>query len=204
MPRGSKIIRERRREARLPLFAVLALFAIAAASTSFLTIQQDSTVNRLASYDDAFDAGQGAVELLRLQDAVGAFALGRPDASPELVELRYEVLETRLDVLNRQSFLRFISGHVEFDGIVQALTQHVIAVGPLIPKLGQKGDADHIIDLLAPLDSGMTRLGAEGSVRLSSACGQPHERRQDADTALCAPPMNSLNTAAPSFSLLPS
>ena len=167
MPRGSKIIRERRREARLPLFAVLALFAIAAASTSFLTIQQDSTVNRLASYDDAFDAGQGAVELLRLQDAVGAFALGRPDASPELVELRYEVLETRLDVLNRQSFLRFISGHVEIDGIVQALTQNVIAVGPLIPKLGQKGDADHIIDLLAPLDSGMTRLGAVTSTLVS-------------------------------------
>ena len=167
MPRGSKIIRERRREARLPLFAVLALFAIAAASTSFLTIQQDSTVNRLASYDDAFDAGQGAVELLRLQDAVGAFALGRPDASPELVELRYEVLETRLDVLNRQSFLRFISGHVEIDGIVQSLTQNVIAVGPLIPKLGQKGDADHIIDLLAPLDSGMTRLGAVTSTLVS-------------------------------------
>ena len=163
----TKHTRERRREARLPLFAVLLLFAISAAYTSFLTIQQDTTVNRLASYDNAFDAGQGAVELLRLQASVGAFALGRPDASTDSVELRFEVLQNRLDILNRPSFLRFISGHVETDGIVEALTQTVGAINGLIPKLGQPGVADQIIDLLAPLDAGMTRLGAVTSTLVS-------------------------------------
>ena len=168
MSRRSKTTRELRREARLPLFAVLLLFAIAAASTSFLTIQQDTTVNRLASYDDAFDAGQGAIELLRLQDAVGAFALNRPDASASIVALRYEILQNRLDVLNRPSFLRFISGHVETDGVVQVLTQNVDAIGPLLPKLGQAGVADQIGDLLAPLDAGMTRLTAVTSTLVSN------------------------------------
>jgi PAS domain-containing protein len=163
----TKHARERRREARLPLFAVLLLFAVSAAYTSFLTIQQDTTVNRLASYDNAFDAGQGAVELLRLQASVGAFALGRPDASTDSVELRFEVLQNRLDILNRPSFLRFISGHVETDGIIEALTQTVGAINGLIPKLGQPGVADQIIDLLAPLDAGMTRLGAVTSTLVS-------------------------------------
>ena len=76
MPRPRKGTGERRREARLPLFAVLLLFAVAAAYTSFLTIQQDTTVNRLASYDDAFDAGQGAVAARRL----GMLAMGAPCA----------------------------------------------------------------------------------------------------------------------------
>jgi diguanylate cyclase (GGDEF)-like protein/PAS domain S-box-containing protein len=167
MPRRPKHGRERRREARLPLFAVLLLFAVAAVYTSFLTIQQDTTVNRLASYDDAFDAEQGTVELLRLQAAVGEFAVGRPDASADSVELRFEVLQNRLDVLNRPSFLHFISGHVETDGIVEAFTRNVIATGALIPKLGQPGVANRIIDLLAPLDAGMTRLGAVASSLVS-------------------------------------
>ena len=163
MPRPRKGTGERRREARLPLFAVLLLFAVAAAYTSFLTIQQDTTVNRLASYDDAFDAGQGAVELMRLQDAVAEFALNRPDASVDSVELRFDILENRLQVLNRPSFLRFISGHVETEGVVDELTQNVGAIGPLIPKIAQPGVADQIVDLLAPLDGGMTRLSSLAS-----------------------------------------
>jgi diguanylate cyclase (GGDEF)-like protein len=167
MPRLGEQTRERRREARLPLFAVLLLLAIAAAFTSSLTIQQDTTVNRLASYDDAFDAGQGAVELLRLQDDVSEFAIGRPEASLDSIELRFEILQNRLAVLNRPSFLRFIAGHVETDGIVDSLAQTVSAVSALIPKVGQPGVANQILDLLVPLDAGMTRLGALTSTLVS-------------------------------------
>jgi diguanylate cyclase (GGDEF)-like protein len=166
MSQRSKRTRDKR-EARVPLFAVLMLFACAAAYTSFLTIQQDTTVNRLASYDDAFDAAQGAVELLRLQDAVGEFALGSPDASADNVEIRLEVLENRLAVLERPSFLKFIAGHVETDGIVDALAQSIGAVDRLVPRLGQPGVADQIVDLLNPLDAGMTRLGAVASTLVS-------------------------------------
>jgi diguanylate cyclase (GGDEF)-like protein len=167
MRRPGKRTRERRREARLPLFAVLLLLAIAAVFTSSLTIQQDTTVNRLASYDDAFDAGQGAVELLRLQDDVSEFAIGRPEATLDSIELRFEILQSRLAVLNQPSFLRFIAGHVETDGIVDSLAQTVSAISALIPKVAQPGVANQILDLLVPLDTGMTRLGALTSTLVS-------------------------------------
>ena len=69
MPPALKAAARPRHRARLPLLAVLFCFALAAVSTSYLAIQQDETVNRLARYDDAFDAGQGAVELMRFQAA---------------------------------------------------------------------------------------------------------------------------------------
>ena len=176
MPRRSERAVSRRREARLPLFAVLLLFALAAAYTSFLTIQQDTTVNRLASYDDAFDAGEGAVELLRLQDAVEEFALSRPDASIDGVELRYEILENRVQDLDRATFLKFIAGHVEVDGVVQALAQSVGAAGALIPRLEEPGVAGQIVDLLTPLDAGMTRLTAVASTLVSDEIEQDQDR----------------------------
>ena len=88
------------------------------------------------------------------------FALDRPDASEDLVQLRFDVLLNRVDDLNRPAFMRFIAGHVETDGIIQALAQSVDAINGLIPKLGQPGIADRIVDLLSPLDGGMTRLSA--------------------------------------------
>jgi diguanylate cyclase (GGDEF)-like protein/PAS domain S-box-containing protein len=176
MPLRSNSGEGRRLEARLPLFAVLLLFAFAAVYTSFLTIQQDTTVNSLASYDDAFDAGQGSIELLRLQNAVAGFALGRPDASAESVQLRFEILQNRVYDLDRPAFLSFVSGHIEVDGVVQALAQNVSAVSVLVPKLGQPGVADQIVDLLAPLDAGMTRLASVSSTLVSAEIEADQDR----------------------------
>jgi diguanylate cyclase (GGDEF)-like protein len=167
MPQRRERAKPRRRGARIPLLAVLLLFVFAAVYTSFLTIQQDTTVNSLASYDDAFDAGQGAVELLRLQDAAASLALGLPGASPDMVELRFDILQNRVYVLDRPSFLTFIADHEEVDGIVQNLVLRVDRIKALMPRIAETGVAPQVIDLLAPLDSEMTRLAAVSSTLVS-------------------------------------
>jgi diguanylate cyclase (GGDEF)-like protein len=167
---------KRRTEARLPLFAVLLLFAFAAVYTSLLTIQQDATVNSLARYDDAFDASQGTVELMRLQDAVGAFALGLPDASADIANLRLDILENRFQILDRPAFVAFVAGHVETDGVIQDLAQRLAQVKSLMPRLAEKGVADQIIELLAPLDSEMTLLSSVTSTIVGSQIALDQER----------------------------
>jgi diguanylate cyclase (GGDEF)-like protein len=167
---------KRRTAARLPLFAVLLLFAFAAVYTSFLTIQQDATVNSLARYDDAFDASQGTVELMRLQDAVGAFALGLPGASPDIANLRLDILENRFQILDRPSFVDFVAGHVETDGVIEDLAQRLAQVKALMPRLAEKGVADQIIELLMPLDSEMTLLSSVTSTIVGSQIALDQER----------------------------
>ena len=166
----------RRSEARLPLFAILLLLAIAAAYTSVLTIQQDTTLNSLANYDDAFDAGQGAVELLRLQDAVDGYALGSPDSSADIVALRFEILENRATVLNRPEFRVFVAGHGDIKGIVQDLVGRIAEIKPLMPKLAEKGVPAQIVQLLAPLDAEMTELGAVTNTLVSSEISLDQDR----------------------------
>ena len=167
---------KRRTEARLPLFAVLLLFAFAAVYTSLLTIQQDATVNSLARYDDAFDASQGTVELMRLQDAVGAFALGLPDASADMANLRLDILENRFQILDRPSFVDFVAGHVETEGVIDDLAQRLAQVKALMPRLAEKGVADQVIELLAPLDSEMTLLSSVTSTIVGSQIALDQER----------------------------
>jgi diguanylate cyclase (GGDEF)-like protein len=176
MPLRKKREGKRRTEARLPLFAVLLLFAFAAVYTSLLTIQQDATVNSLARYDDAFDASQGTVELMRLQDAIGAFALGLPDASSDMANLRLDILENRFQILDRPSFVAFVAGHVETDGVIDDLAQRLAQVKVLMPRLAEKGIPDQIIELLAPLDSEMTLLSSVTSTIVGSQIALDQER----------------------------
>jgi diguanylate cyclase (GGDEF)-like protein/PAS domain S-box-containing protein len=150
----------RRNQAKLPLLLILFCFALAAGCTSYLAIQQDQTVHRLARYDDAFDAGQGAVELLRFQDAVSAFALGLPDSSEDIVNLRLEIFENRFEILSRESFKSFIAGHSEIDGVLDELSVALKDIKVLMPRLSEKGVAAQIIAELTPLDPDMTRLSS--------------------------------------------
>jgi diguanylate cyclase (GGDEF)-like protein/PAS domain S-box-containing protein len=168
MPPALKAAARPRHRARLPLLAVLFCFALAAVSTSYLAIQQDETVNRLARYDDAFDAGQGAVELMRFQAAVGAFALNLPDASHDLADLRLAIFQNRFKVLSRQSFVSFISGHPETDGVIDDLKTALTQVQKLMPNLEEKGVPEQIIALLTPLDPEMTRLSSITSTLVGS------------------------------------
>ncbi|WP_284944659.1 putative bifunctional diguanylate cyclase/phosphodiesterase [Acidisoma cladoniae] len=150
----------RRNRARLPLFAVLLCFGVATVYTFYLSLQQDQTVDSLVSYDDAFDSAQGTIEMMRLQVAVSAFEMRRPDTSAELVNLRFAILENRMSVLSRPSFLQFISGHPETDGIVESLSETIAQIKLLLPHLTDPGVAAQIITLLNPLDAEMTQLAS--------------------------------------------
>jgi diguanylate cyclase (GGDEF)-like protein/PAS domain S-box-containing protein len=150
----------RRNRARLPLFAVLLCFGVATVYTFYLSLQQDQTVDSLVSYDDAFDAAQGTIEMMRLQMAVSAFELRRPDTSEDLVNLRFAILENRVNVLSRASFAQFIAGHPETDGIVDSLGQTITQIKALLPRLTDPGVPAQIIGLLNPLDADMTQLAS--------------------------------------------
>jgi diguanylate cyclase (GGDEF)-like protein len=176
MPLRRKREGKRRTEARLPLFAVLLLFAFAAVYTSLLTIQQDATVNSIARYDDAFDASQGTVELMRLQDAVGAFALGLSDASVDMANLRLDILENRFQILDRPSFVEFVAGHVETEGVIEDLARRLAEVKALMPRLTEKGVPAQIIELLTPLDSEMNLLYSVTSTIVGNQIALDRER----------------------------
>jgi diguanylate cyclase (GGDEF)-like protein len=166
----------RRNRARTPLLAVLLCFALAAGYTSYLALEQDETVNRLARYDIAFDAAQGAVELMRFQSAVASYALGLPDSTPDVVNLRYDILKNRFGILDRPSFTSYIAGEAETAGVVDDLSQALQRIDGLMPHLATPGVAAKIIDTITPLDAEMTRLSSISNSMVGGQIGSDQER----------------------------
>lgn len=143
---------------RLVLLSLLAGFALAACYTLYVSVQQGQTVERLATYDHAFDAAQGTIELMRLQNAVAGLALGLPGSSGNLVEIRFWIVENRLSILSRPSFTAFISGHPEISGVVGQLKDQLEQVRSLLPHIHEPGAAKETILALEALDAPMTQL----------------------------------------------
>lgn len=150
----------RRRLVKLTLAAVVVCFALAAGGTSYIVIQQQAATHRLARYDTAFDASQGAAELMRLDSAVSGLALGLPDASLDMVALRYAILQNRISVLSRSDFLDFIAGHPEVQGVIPDLAAVVDQLGPLVPKAGNPQVAIQILTTLKPMEPQLIELAA--------------------------------------------
>ncbi|HEX3982086.1 MAG TPA: EAL domain-containing protein [Acidisoma sp.] len=145
---------------KLLLAAVLVCFALAAGGTSYLVIQQDSAAHRLARYDIAFDASQGAAELMRLDSSVSGLLLQLPDSSLDQVELRFAILQNRVSVLSRPEFEDFIAGHPEVAGVVQDLSRLVDRIGPHIAKADDSKVAVAIVTQIKPMESRLIQLSA--------------------------------------------
>lgn len=163
---------------RFVLLTVLAGFALAASYTLYVSIQQGRTVDRLATYDDAFDAAQGTIELMRLQNALGGYALGLPGTSANLVNIRFWIVENRVSVLSRAAFTDFISGHPEVSGVVKQLKDQLDQVRRLMPHLREPGVANEAILALEALDAPMTQLTSITSELVGDQFRSDQERLQ--------------------------
>ena len=148
----------RRRLVKVFLSAVLVFFALAAAATSYLVLQQTAAAHRLASYNLAFDASQGTAEVMRLETTAARLALKLPGTSVAVLRLRFAILQNRVTVLNRAEFIDFIAGHPEVSDILPRLAEAVNDIAPFVADPGQPGALQGIIQKLQPLEPSLIEL----------------------------------------------
>ena len=159
---------QRGRFLKLFLGAALICFATAAAGTSYVVLEQSAAAHRLARYDIAWDAGQGAIELLRLDTLVSRLQMGLPGGSYQLLTIRYAILQNRIDILNRPEFGDFLSSHSELTNILSNFSQAVTEIGPLVVKPAQPGALKQILQIMRPQEGALVRL-ASMAARISSS-----------------------------------
>ncbi|WP_227306904.1 putative bifunctional diguanylate cyclase/phosphodiesterase [Acidisoma cellulosilyticum] len=137
---------------------MLVCFAMAAAATSYLVLQQTAAAHRLASYNLAFDASQGAAEVMRVETTAARLSMGLPGASRGLLRLRFAILQNRITVLNRTEFTNFIAGHPEVADILPRLSVAVQQIAPLVERPDQTGALPSIVETLQPLEPSLVEL----------------------------------------------
>jgi len=143
----------------------MAFFLFAAVYTSSLIGERQQTIQKSARYNIAWLAAQASVEVARLVQVVNAFGVPKSGVDQEEVQLRLDIVQSRMKLIKGGEFNDFVSQDRERQEIVEELTQTIEAAQPLIDALDkQPENVLRLMRMLTPLDKRLSRLAAAANV----------------------------------------
>src|SRR5829696_3560627 len=148
------------RRLKLLLSLVVTCFVLATAYISILIVRRQAALEEVSHYNISWFASQAVAELIRLQQRVGAFDTPGSGVDQDEVDLRYEIVLSRLKTLNDGEFQDFLRRDPERSEVARHLGEAIAAAEPFIRDLAQPGAVQRALALLAPLDRQLAALAA--------------------------------------------
>jgi len=140
---------------------VIGAFLVAAVYISVLVVQRQGTLRQISLYNPAWEAGQATSEFMRLEHRLANFTNAGSGVDREEVELRYEILRGRAQILNEGSFKDLLQSNPEHRATLREFQDKIAAVQPLIDELDrQPQGAQEALRILAPLEAPLAQLAS--------------------------------------------
>ncbi|MFC4624093.1 putative bifunctional diguanylate cyclase/phosphodiesterase [Daeguia caeni] len=141
------------------LSAIIVCLIIATAYIAYVIAERQTSLQKVATYNDSWTVSQTVAEFLRLEHRLGALALGIADVSREEVRLRIDFMISRFENLEQGRLGAFIAEDPERRALIAQLKS-------LIMELDNKFDSMTTEDIKAflhrssELDSPMVTLSS--------------------------------------------
>ncbi|MCA0423075.1 MAG: EAL domain-containing protein [Proteobacteria bacterium] len=148
-------------------FFVVVLMAVCFAGaiyTSTLIGQRQKLIQKSARYNIAWLAGQASVEVSRLTQAVAGFGVPGSDISRDDVQLKLDIVDNRLRLMNSGDFDAFVKADPERQVIVNDLGNVLSQVQGLLERSTDPKLPLHLMSMLEPLDKRLSRLASAANV----------------------------------------
>ena len=147
--------------------------------TSVRVAAQQNLPSGASRYNVTWPVSQAGAELARLQATVGGAGLADGSTMPEDVQLRFDILSSRLQTLDAGAVRAFIDSDPEFQAIVADLRLTLDKGAKLVEKIDTEGVASELFNLLTPLNSKLARLASAANIRSGDHVAQIQESLDD-------------------------
>ncbi len=138
---------------------VLMLLMLAASIyTAMLIGDRQRTFGEASRYNLTWVASQASLEVARLENAARTFAMAGPKADPSQVQIRFDIVANRVQVLGHGESGDLLRAHTELADIYQHLKSAVERADKLIDRIDEPGVASELAETIAPLNVPMARL----------------------------------------------
>ncbi len=144
---------------------ILFLLALAAVATSALIVERQAALQRVSRYNLTWLLSQAVSETLRFAEAISAAAVPGSSVDRDDVELRADVLESRMNLLGAGEAAAFIETRPDLKESVRAMRRSLDDAHPLIGKLPSAEAALKLRSLVEPMLPRMAELAAASNVR---------------------------------------
>jgi signal transduction histidine kinase len=150
---------------KVALGATIVAFAVAAIYLSFLITERQEFLREVSRYNVVWAVSQALNEFHRLELRLAAFALPNPRADKDEVELRFDILHNRLNILQSGEVAALTEADPNLKAIVRDLATTLADVEPMLARLGQPGAVEAMLERLSPLEKKLTYLAAAANQR---------------------------------------
>lgn len=133
---------------------------LAAAYLSHLISQGHFALEQAARYNIVWAVNQAVVELTRLEQVIARAAAFGDEGGAQEVDLRYQILLGRADVLGSGQSAEFVRREAEYLAIVDELKNALDAAAPLVERIDEPGAARELSELLSPLQTKLAHLAS--------------------------------------------
>lgn len=140
------------------LVVVMVLMLAASIYAAILIRDRQRAFGDVSRYNVTWVTSQAALEVARLENAVRALAMAGPGGDPTFVQIRYDIVANRLQILGHGNAGDLIRGQAELTSIYQDLQTSMADAERLIDRLDQPGNMTRLIAILGPLNIKMARL----------------------------------------------
>ncbi|HBF32778.1 EAL domain-containing protein [Rhizobium sp.] len=130
---------------------VIVFFALAIYVIVLIREDQNET-QQLSNYNIAWITSQASVEISRFSQRLTAFSAGNPDVDEDEVNLRFDILVSRVATLKSAVLQDFVNGDPERRKFIDDLDRAVREIDRLMPLIADRKIASQIITIIDPLD----------------------------------------------------
>ena len=140
------------------LAAVIAATAVAAIYISFVIVERQGYLREVSRYNVAWVAAQAVNEFARFEQRVAAFGLADGQVDQDEVQLRLDILFSRLNLLRAGDFNSFVASDPEHQAVVDELERLLGTVEPMVAALPEPGQVQRVLERLLAFDRKLNRL----------------------------------------------
>jgi diguanylate cyclase (GGDEF)-like protein len=133
-------------------------FIVSAAYFSWLIAERQDKLARVSRLDVAWVANKAESEFFRLQHTLLAYRTGDSAVAADDVILRFEILQSRFNMLREGDFGVFIKSNEETLVVADHLDEIRTAAEPVIYGIEKPGAADQAVALLEPIAAILPKL----------------------------------------------
>jgi diguanylate cyclase (GGDEF)-like protein len=144
---------------------VTACFLLASAYIAVLVTERQKVLGDITHYNPAWQASQAVSEFMRLERRLDAFNVPGRGVDKAEVELRFEILLSRVKLLVEGRFQSIIQADPDHQATLRRLADVLVLVQPLIEELERPASVQQALHLLEPLEPRLLQLASYAQIR---------------------------------------
>lgn len=148
------------RAIRFLLIGLVVVFFALAIYVIVLIREDQNETQQLSNYNIAWITSQASVEITRFEQRLTAFSAGSPDVDENEVNLRFDILVSRVATLKSAVLQDFVNGDPERRKFIDDLDGAVRKIDSLMPLIADRKIALQIVALIDPLDRRAPKLAS--------------------------------------------